>query len=190
MLGSEIPPPDCLREGEQFRLVPFDGRYCVSDDGRVFSRAKRGRQGRQGGLVATWREMKPTVTIAGYLVVGLGGKTHFVHHLVLVAFVGEPGPKEECRHLNGIRSDARLANLKWGSRVENHADKITHGTDASGERNSGAKLTNVQADLCRQLWARHPPYSGVGSFIARWFGISQQSSSQVCLGKTYKAKSQ
>ena len=64
-----------------------------------------------------------------------------------------------CRHLDGDRTNPRLENLAWGTKVENEADKELHGTVPRGDRNGsrtkphrlargerahGAKLTLAQ----------------------------------------------
>lgn len=42
--------------------------------------------------------------------------------------MGAPPAGEECRHKNRDRLDARLLNLKYGTRKDNIADSIRHGT--------------------------------------------------------------
>lgn len=68
----------------------------------------------------------------GYIQVRLwrGGKPHpeSVHKLVLTAFTGARPVGLEARHLNGIKSDNRHSNLKWGTRRQNQLDKVAHGT--------------------------------------------------------------
>jgi hypothetical protein len=52
-----------------------------------------------------------------------------VHRLVLLAFRGEPPtPHHECAHWNGDPSDNSIGNLRWATKVENHADRWRHGT--------------------------------------------------------------
>jgi hypothetical protein len=65
-----------------------------------------------------------------------------VHVLVLQNFVG-PCPKgQEGLHKNDVKTDPRLDNLYWGTRVQNHADAARNGRawwvkkrvrDAAGE---------------------------------------------------------
>ncbi len=52
----------------------------------------------------------------------------FVHRLVLLAFKGPRPDGQYCRHLNGVPTDNRLANLAWGTKSENTFDKVGHGT--------------------------------------------------------------
>ena len=102
-----------------WRQVPYFPDYLISDVGEVRS-LKWGRD----------RLMKP-ITRQGYLRVGLciDGKVEIktVHQLVLLAFVGPRSSGMEVRHLNGIRSDNRLENLKYGTKKENNADTLLHG---------------------------------------------------------------
>lgn len=68
-------------------------------------------------------------------------KQHFVHRLVLLAFVGPPEAGQECRHLDGDPTNNKLGNLKWGTKSENMADRDLHGMTARGGRNGRAKLS-------------------------------------------------
>ena len=94
--------------------------------------------------------------------VDLGGKSRCVHELVLITFVG-PRPKGlVSRHLNGVPSDNRLANLEWATRRRNHQDMKWH----NGSR--GHKLTGVQAaelKACLRLGETRKS-------VAKRFGVS------------------
>lgn len=100
-----------------WRPVPGFPGYSVSDDGQVMG--KRGRV------------LNPCVTHGGHLRVNLytNGKPQavFVHILVLLAFSGPRPEGQDCRHLNGVATDNRVANLKWGTKSENTLDKVAHG---------------------------------------------------------------
>ncbi len=104
---------------ENWKDIPgYEGRYQVSDQGRVKSFCRRA----EGVL------LRPGRMPEGHLSVALGkGNSQTVHRLVLLAFVGAPPEKHECLHGNGIPSDNRLENLRWGTRGENIRDAYTHG---------------------------------------------------------------
>jgi len=50
-----------------------------------------------------------------------------VHRLVLTTFDRAPADGEEACHVNGDAADNRVANLRWGSRADNSADRTAHG---------------------------------------------------------------
>jgi len=106
---------------ETWRPIPgYENLYDVSDEGRVRSWLRRGK------LLALGNS-------AGYRNVVLSRKsaktTYNVHVLVMLAFIGPPPAKQECRHKNGIRYDNRLENLEYGTRRENRSDMVRHGSD-------------------------------------------------------------
>jgi hypothetical protein len=124
----------------------YESYYEISDLGRIrsFSRNVLSSHGRNRHFEG--KILKPIVNSIGYVVVNLsvGGKKkqRTVHTLVLESFVGpNPAGTEAC-HANGVRTDARLSNLRWDTRAENHHDKIGHGTHLRGELHGNAKLTN------------------------------------------------
>lgn len=68
--------------------------------------------------------------IHGYPTVEVDGRRLSVHILICETFYG-PRPstsRHEVRHLNGIRTDNRLENLRWGTVSENALDRVRHGT--------------------------------------------------------------
>lgn len=101
--------------------VGYEDLYEVSDAGRV----------RKGDLV-----LRPWTLRNGYEQVALwrGGKRQrfTVHRLVALAFHGES--ELQVRHLNGIRSDNRAVNLRWGTISENAVDRVSHGTDHNAKK--------------------------------------------------------
>lgn len=101
---------------EQWRAVQgFEGRYSVSDQGRV--RSEDHWDGRRN---VTGRILRPGRSNSGHVSVAIGrGNSRLVHQLVLEAFVGPRPPRHEVMHKNGRPADNRLANLKYGTRSEN-----------------------------------------------------------------------
>lgn len=83
-----------------------------------------------------------------------GGKAYtvYVHRLVLETFVGQRPPGSECRHFpDSDPANCSLDNLSWGTRSENEADKLTHGTYQLGSKNTQAKLTAADVAAIRSL---------------------------------------
>jgi hypothetical protein len=120
-----------VRAVELWRPIPgYEGRYEASDQGRVRSVnrvvicGRGGAQRRRGRILKQYKERD------GYLTVPLGSRNKkSVHRLVLLAHVGPPPPGHECCHGDGVRSNNRLSNLRWGTRPENMRDKLLHGTN-------------------------------------------------------------
>jgi len=105
----------------------------------------------------------------------------WVHRAVLFAFCGPPAYGQECRHLNGISSDNRLVNLKWGTRLENAQDCIRHGNRPCGENNVSHKLTEAQVKEMRCIYPCSSYYK-----LADKYGVSHTTIKTIILGKKWK----
>lgn len=159
---------------ETWRQVIGHPWYEVSDHGRV-----RSYKQWRGSPVP--RILIPTIGKKGYPFVGIDGiPGRQVHSLVLEAFVGPRPTGAVTRHLDGNRANSRLNNLAWGTRAENEADKINHGTDNRGERHGMAKLTTDQVKAIREAFGSH-------RVIADRFGICQSHVSVIRSGKAWAA---
>jgi len=134
----------------RYAFIPGSSNYKVGEDGSVWSRMKRGNTRKTH---SAWKRLKAILS-HGYLTVSvrLDGETAArrvrVHRMVLLAFTGPCPPGQEARHLNGVRADARLSNLCYGTKVENEQDKILHGTANVETNNPMAKLDH---DKVRQM---------------------------------------
>lgn len=119
-----------MSDSEQWRPIPgYEGRYEVSDQGRV----------RSLGFYAsnqTWRAGRIRRLVpreSGHLTVKLvdangATKTHGVHRLVLLAFVGEaPSGSHWGLHKNDVPWDNRPSNLRWGTASQNSHDAVRNG---------------------------------------------------------------
>lgn len=104
-------------------VVGYETCYEVSDLGRVRSLRRPHCSG---------RIIRPKTNTKGYPAVSLCmdgvARVREIHLLICQAFLGPAPAGLEIRHLNGQRKDARLANLRYGTRSENTWDRCTHGT--------------------------------------------------------------
>ena len=109
-------------------VVGFEGRYQVSDDGRVKVLSGPGR-----GRFNKDRVLKGGTTTTGYPQVLMypGGGSHYIsrriHHLVLEAFVGPRPPGAVGRHIDDNRTNNHVSNLAWGDLTDNSLDMVRNG---------------------------------------------------------------
>lgn len=138
------------------RYRPIDGcpGYRVGDDGSVWS--CRSRNGK-GPLKSQWMKLKQySDPRGGYLFVILHQDKkkikHWVHRLVLEAFVGQrPSILHFTCHKNGVRIDNVPDNLYWGTPKENAQDTIRHGRTSRGEKNVKCRLSESDVIEIRRL---------------------------------------
>lgn len=168
---------------EEWRAVPgYEGFYEVSDQGRVRS-LSRAWKSRYAVTMFPGRILAQAIKRNGYPVVSLSknnsAKQFLVHRLVLIAFVGpQPTDMEAC-HENGIRTDARAANLRWDSRSANHQDKHRHGTAQIGEKANNVKLTDA---IVLEIRRRNLSPSEA----QREFLLSATNAKRIVSGKTWR----
>ena len=166
------------REPERWVPVPgYEGLYDVSNLGRVRSLPRLTCTGILGGRI-----LAQDIGRQGYRRVTLSNRGEasrfLVHRLVLTAFKG--ASELETRHLNGVSSDNRLSNLAWGSRSENAADRVRHGTqyDNRGERHGNARLTDEGAKQIKLAVGSGRQQSEV----AREFNVSAATVNRIARG--------
>lgn len=99
-----------LKEIEEFE------DYQISDDGRVWSKKSN-----------KW--LKPNMDSGGYFFVCLckyGVVYHkLIHRLVAETFIPNPDNKNEIDHINTLKNDNRISNLRWATRKDNMNNTIT-----------------------------------------------------------------
>jgi len=174
----------------------FSG-YVVGSDGTVWSNHQQTSPNVNGKCVgaryvegSTWRELALTNNRTGYPRAALyrnDGKQvkALVHLLVLEAFVGPRPDGMEGLHGNGIKSDCRRDNLRWGTPVENWEDRRKHGAAANmakGEGHGMARLTEVEVrEMLSMSSSGYSPTS-----IANRFHISLAHACRIVDRKAWK----
>lgn len=117
---------------EQWRpVVGYEGRYQVSDQGRVWSNFHGGRM------------LRPGRNAAGYWSVQLcqdgAARSRPVHQLVAAAFCRKRPGQTIVRHLDGSRANNTASNLAWGTLSDNTLDAVRHGTHKDARKTHCAK---------------------------------------------------
>jgi len=98
-----------------------------NEESGVFTWKRRMSQRVRAGDVATGRK-----TNSGYIQITISGRTFVAHHLAWLYVFGEWTP--ELDHINGIRDDNRIANLRKVSHAQNCQNKKRYRNNSSGYR--------------------------------------------------------
>lgn len=93
-----------------------------------------------------------SITPNGYYRIGVNGKLHQAHRVVWFLVNGE-WPDGEIDHINGIRSDNRIENLRDVNRSENSQNRRVPNTNKSG-------FIGVSWAKCRNKWEAYIKLSG------------------------------
>lgn len=132
--------------------IPGWENYGISEDAEIIRLVAR--KGAQKGLVLKQHMHKTR----GYLNVRLYDrdrqKTFDVHRLMAMTFLGGVPDGMHVCHINGIKTDCRLSNLRVDTAASNEMDKVNHGTSNRGERFGRSKYTEEQVIKAKQLLAK------------------------------------
>lgn len=112
---------------EEWRdVVGYEGYYQISSLGRVRSLDRTSGNRRVKG-----RMKKTVIAKIGYPVVQLHkdgkGSLKYVHRLIAEAFIPNPNGFDQVDHINGIKSDSRVDNLRWCNKSQNYVYAVELG---------------------------------------------------------------
>ena len=147
---------DPLERAERWKPVNgYEGIYEVSNHGRV--RSVDRTVTRSDGQVHRYKGniLRTPLNQRGYQVVNLciqgKSKVHSVHSLVAEAFIGTRSECMEVCHNDGIKTNNRVDNLRYGTSSENMLDNVRHGTHYSSAK--------THCPLGHELFAENIPPS-------------------------------
>ena len=171
-------------------VVGYEGMYQVSNLGRIRSldRFVNSSVINIGKKKTKGRILKQCIC-HGYLVVSLGknGKTQRVHRLVANEFIPNPENKPHIDHINTIRTDNRVENLRWVTAKENSNNpiskekirKVMTGRKQSEESNNKRKeKAKKQKVICVETNTIYESMKECG----RKNGITSSQISRACRG--------
>ena len=106
-------------------IIGYEDLYMVSNLGRVKSLERYDSRGRK----IKERILTGTIDKYGYIIVNLSknnkNKLFKVHRLVAIAFIPNLENKPFIDHINTIRDDNRVENLRWATYEENNNNQLT-----------------------------------------------------------------
>lgn len=125
-----------MNDTVQYRDIPGVPGYRVGSDGSVWTCRLMGAHSSRRGT-GEWRRCRSYrrpygcryVVVCFRVVPGGPISCHYIHQLVLEAFVGACPEGMEARHFpDRDTSNNRLENLRWATHQQNIDDKKFHGT--------------------------------------------------------------
>jgi len=123
--------------------------YLIYNDGLVFSKKRN-------------IFMKTNLTRDGYEIVQISNKNGVmaktIHRLVAIHYLPNPQNKPTVDHINRIKTDNRVENLRWATHSENNLNKGLIKTNTSGFKN----ITKQKSKSCKQgfFWCFRPLVNG------------------------------
>ena len=123
-----------------FKIIEDYPKYKVTSCGKIF---KNGR------------EMKPNTNAIGYQRIGLyatiNEKIFQVHRIVAKAFIDNPDNLPEVDHINRIRNDNRVENLRWVTHRDNMQNQGNSKNNTSGHKNISFNNKNNRWSFAKQI---------------------------------------
>ncbi len=119
----------------------YKGLYQVSNMGRIKSLSRI----LSNNHIIEGKILKNKIGKSGYNSVNLSkngkAKTYKVHRLVALTFIPNPENKPYIDHINTIRIDNRVSNLRWVTQKENNNNELSliHYSEGSIGKNKGKK---------------------------------------------------
>lgn len=145
----------------------FEEFYEVSNIGRVRS-WKNGRH----GISNYSKILKPGTDGGGYLIVFLSKNKivirRHVAHLIIETFTGNRPEGMEVNHLDGIKTNNSISNLKYCTSSQNKLHAFRNGLNHRGEKHPNSILSESDVFKIRKLLYHKKPLE-----IAKIFKVSK-----------------
>ena len=159
-------------------IKDWEGLYQISNQGRV-RQLDRYVNHCKGKRFVKGRILNPYVSKRGYYVVDLQynqkKKKYTIHRLLMEHFVPNPENKPCVDHINGIRTDNRLCNLRWVTQKENCNNPLAienykrMQTKEKILRQNLTRITRKRKSAPRKVYK----YTKTNQFVEEYFSISE-----------------
>lgn len=143
---------------EIWKDVPeWEDCYQVSTKGRVRSKDRYVRTNRGSKRIVKGEIKSLYKTKDGYLSTHFRdyktqrSKTMRVHRVVAMTFIVQPKDKNEIDHINGIRDDNRVENLRWCTNKENSSFPLARKNKSIGIKNALKKNPHIKQLITNNL---------------------------------------
>lgn len=172
-------------DGKRFEIIPEDPGYGVTLDGRIWTRIIPGptRNG-SNPFYKGWTELKTYKSATGYMYVKPRGIQRYIHRLVALSFIPNPGNKPQVNHIDGQKTNNWIYNLEWVLPRENQLHASKTGLMAHGENHGCHVLTLDNVTEIRRLWACG---NSTSRDIGKLFCVSKTTVLSIVKGKTWAA---
>jgi len=159
---------------EHFKKIKGYEDYLISDQGRVYNYKKR--------------IFRKPGNVRGYLQVDFNKngvrKNFYLHRLVALAFIPNPGNKRTVNHIDGNKTNNHADNLEWNTQKENVQHSWSSGLvkPKIGVNNSQVKLSENQVIEIRRL---HEIGEYTKTALGKIFGVHRTLISLIILRKNW-----
>lgn len=156
-------------------VVGFEGRYKISNTGKLFS-------------IRFKRLLTGPLDEDGYRRQNLcNGTSHVkrsIHRLVAIAFIPNPNNLPQVNHIDGNKLNNTTDNLEWCTRLYNqqHQHRVLGVKYAKGERIKSSKLKEADIIKIRELCTAGVPQAKIG----KMFGVRQSQISRIKLNTRWQ----
>ena len=167
-------------------IPEYEGRYAISDDGRVWSYPK-GTNSKDG----KWLSIDTSSNYPAVSLVKDGAKKRYtIHRLVAEAYCDKPEGCDQVNHINGDKQDNRAENLEWVTASDNCKHAWSTGLHTTSEahkesaRNAGKSRRLFSHDEVRYIRKLYD-LTFKQRDIAKLFETSQAVIQYITSRKTY-----
>lgn len=117
-----------------------NNNYYITDEGKLFNKY-------------TKEEFIPKPNKYGYRSLKINGERVMLHRLVATIWIPNPENKPQVDHINRIRTDNRVENLRWVTNAENQQN--TTRSLPLGQRRCDLSPKEYQKMLAKRAWKKH-----------------------------------
>lgn len=174
-----------INEEEWKDIEGYEGRYQVSNCGRIRSFLTKGVRNKVEMYDESSHIIKPILDTFGYHVVNLrknnGMKGIKIHRLVAKAFIPNPNNLPQVNHKDGNKQNNNLDNLEWVTAKENIAHSFSTGLHMEG---SDYPITIIHKEKLHEVVGLRKLGLSFRE-IGEQFGVEKSTAANICRNKTY-----